>query len=82
MGQTPSWEANKSSATQASPCILWNPEVHYRIHKSTLPVPILSQIDPVCVTPFQLSKMHFNIILPFFSSVGARTFRAVILDKR
>ena len=40
------------------------PEVHYRIHKSTALVSILSQIKPVHASPSHFLNVNFNIIIP------------------
>ena len=64
MDQSPSWEANRFSASQEIRCIVWNPKVHYRIHKCPPPVLIPYHIDSVHTPTSYFLMIHFNIILP------------------
>ena len=59
--QSPSWEANSSSASQEIPRILWNTKVHYRIHR-TLSLSWAWAIHFMLPHPTFL-KIHFNIVL-------------------
>ena len=70
MEQSPSWEANSPSASQEISRILWNPNVHYRVHKSSPHIPILNQINliyapiPLLEDPFLILSSHLRLGLP------------------
>jgi hypothetical protein len=57
-----SGEATNWLGTRHIPSILYNRDVHYRIHKSSSLVPILSQSNPVHTTMSYLYNIHLNVI--------------------
>jgi hypothetical protein len=57
------WEANCHSANQEIPLLVWNPKVHYLVHKSPLLVPVLRQMNVVHILPTYFTRIHSNIIL-------------------
>jgi len=62
MEQSPSWETNRFSASQEIPRILWNPKDYCYIYKCWLPLPILSQLDPVHTPPHRTSWRSISIL--------------------
>jgi len=63
MEKSPSREANSHSDSQEIPYLLRKSEVHFRVHKTPLLVPILSQMKPVHNFTPNFSKTYSNIIL-------------------
>ena len=63
MEQNPSWETNRSSVSQEFPRILFNPNIHYRIHKTRPSVPTQGYINEVLVL-YHFLKTLFSSIYP------------------
>jgi hypothetical protein len=49
------WEADSPSTSPKIPRLLWNPNVHYRVHRISRPIPILSQMNSI----------HFLLVCPY-----------------
>jgi hypothetical protein len=62
-----SWEAANWVATQELPSVLWNPKVHYRLHKSPPLVPIACSIQNVLTSRLVSSGLdNINYSTSFF----------------
>jgi hypothetical protein len=68
MEQSLSWEANSHSSSQEIPHLLCNPKVHYRVHKGSPLVPVLSQM--IQSTPSHRISLKSILILPFRLRLG------------
>ena len=66
--QSPSWQKKRFSASQEIPRVFRIPKDHYRSHKCSPPVPILSQVNPVHA-PIQLPENPFQYYLPIYACV-------------
>ena len=64
MEESSSWEADRFSANQEFPRILWNPKVCHRIQKCPPPIPILSQLDPTSWISIVILSSHPRPGLP------------------
>ena len=70
MEHSPSWKTNRFSASQEIPSILWNPKVHYRIHKHPPPVPTWANSNqsiaphPTSWRPILKLFSHLRLALP------------------
>jgi hypothetical protein len=67
MEQDPSWESDSHSVNQEISPVLWNPKVHYHVHKNPPVDSILSQMNLVYILTPYFFKINFNIILPSMS---------------
>ena len=69
MEQSPSWKANRFAASQEIPRLLWNPKVHYRMHKCHLSLSWASSIQsmpphPTSWRSILILSSHMLLVLP------------------
>jgi hypothetical protein len=62
------------AATWEPPSFLWNPKVHYHIHKSSSLVRILSQTNPFHTTPSYLYHLRLGLLSGHFPTNNLYAF--------
>ena len=70
---SPCSQANRFSASQEIPRILWNPKFHHRIYNCPPPVPILSQINLAHAPTSLFFKVPFKYYFPIYAWVSQAT---------
>jgi hypothetical protein len=55
-------DAVSHSACQEIPRLLWDPNVHYRVHRSPTLDPVLIHMTPILTITSYYCEIHFNII--------------------
>ena len=78
MENSPSSEANRPSASHEMPHSLLNPKAHFWIHNSPSPVSILNHINSAQASQSHFLKIHFNTVLPTYSSAIHRSLNRIL----
>jgi hypothetical protein len=77
MEQYSSEEVNTRLAGQDGLLLMWNPKVHYRVHKSSPSVTIMCHMNPGDSFVLNIFMAHFDIIFPSTRRPFKRTFPSI-----
>jgi hypothetical protein len=80
MGAHPSREVYSHANSQEILSLLWNQNVHYHVHKSHQPVPILSEPIAAYILKIYFPKIYLNIDLPSMPSLFLVMFSQIFLE--
>jgi len=81
MQQSNSPEACSSPASPEISRILWNTNVHHRVHNNPAIIPVLSQINKFHLSPAYLYYIYFNITLPSTARSSNKSSSSMIRNR-